>query len=144
MHGRGFLFSLGIALLLGAAGCASSPMSRIDQNRAKYESWPLEVQEAVLNGEARKGMTREQVEVALGKPSEVVSRSGDDEVWIYRKGGGVGSGLLNNTGVSVGTGIGGVSVGTGVGGRGARQTPDEEEVVFVNGVVLRSDVTRAK
>jgi hypothetical protein len=126
------------------SGCSTSPMSRIDDNRAKYESWPLEVQEAVLNGVARKGMTREQVEMALGKPTQVVSRSakeGEDEIWVYRKSA-VGSTLLNNTGVSVGTGIGGVNVGTGLGGMGARQTPDEQEVVFGNGVVIRSDPKR--
>ncbi len=117
-------------------------MSRIDANRARYESWPLEVQEAVLQGVARKGMTAEQVEVAMGKPSEVVSRSakaGEDEVWIYRKGSGIGSSLLGNTGVSVGGGVGGVSVGTGVGGGRRGQTPDETEVVFAKGVVVRSD-----
>jgi hypothetical protein len=125
-------------------GCSTSPMSRIDDNRAKYESWPLEVQEAVLNGVARKGMTPEQVEMALGKPTQVVSRSakeGEDEIWVYRKSA-VGSTLLNNTGVSVGTSIGGVNVGTGLGGMGARQTPDEQEVVFGNGVVIRSDAKR--
>jgi hypothetical protein len=119
-------------------------MARIDDNRAIYQSWPLDVQEAVLNGEARKGMTREQVEMALGKPSQVIARSakeGEDEVWVYRKGA-VGSTLLNNTGVSVGTGIGGVNVGTGIGGGGRRQTPDEQEVVFANGVVVRSDAKR--
>jgi len=127
-------------LSLGLGSCSTSPLSRIDQNRAKYESWPLEVQEAVLNGEARKGMTREQVEMALGKPSEIVTRSatGDDEVWVYRKGGGMGSSLLNSTGVSLGTGIGGVGVGTAVGGGGRGQTPEEKEVVFSQGVVVRS------
>src|SRR5262245_2300783 len=115
-------------------------MSRIDQNRGRYESWPLEVEEAVLNGESRKGRTREQVEKALGKPTQVVTRAatGDDEVWIYRKSQ-VGSNILNSTGVSVGTGIGGVNVGTGIGGGGIRQTPEEKEVVFSNGVVIRSD-----
>src|SRR5687768_2935034 len=106
----GFILAL---LLFG--GCASSPISRIDGNRGKYESWPIDVQEAVLNGEARPGMTPEQVEMALGKPTQVVSRSvrtAQDEIWIYRKSA-VGSKLLNNTGVSVGTGIGGVGVGTG-------------------------------
>ena len=91
-------------------GCASSPIARIDDNRGKYESWPLEVQEAVLKGQARAGMTPEQVEMALGKPSEIVSRSvraGEDEVWVYRKSA-VGSTILNNTGVSVGTGVGGI------------------------------------
>jgi hypothetical protein len=132
------------ALALALAGCTSSPISRIDANRDKYQSWPLDVQEAVLAGEARKGMTPEQVEVAMGKPSEVVTRSagpGGEEVWIYRKGGGVGSGLLSNTGISVGAGTGGVSVGssTGIGGGRRGQTPEEREVVFAKGVVVRAD-----
>jgi hypothetical protein len=134
--------ALAAALL---AGCMSpSPMSRIDSNRARYESWPLEVQEAVLNGKARKGMTPEQVEMALGKPSEVVTRSatGGDEVWVYRKAGGMGSSLLGNSGVAIGGGTGGVSVGTGIGGGGRRQTPEENEVVFSNGVVIRSDMDK--
>jgi hypothetical protein len=127
----------------GFAGCASSPMSRIDQNRDKYESWPIEVREGVLAGEARKGMTPEQVEVAMGKPTEVISRGAGDEVWVYRKNQ-VGSTLLNNTGISVGTGIGGVNVGTGMGGMGgpSRGLENEKEVVFQNGVVVRSDTDR--
>lgn len=135
------LFSL---LALGLSSCASSPISRIDQNRAKYESWPIEAREGILAGEARKGMTPEQVEMALGKPTEVISRSsrdGGDEVWVYRKSS-VGSGLLNNTGISVGTGMGGVNVGTGISGGsmgGSRRSASEEqEVVFANGVVVRS------
>lgn len=128
----------GIASLLAVcAGCSTSPLSRIDANRDRYESWPVEVKEAVLAGEARKGMTREQVEVAMGKPSEVIYR-GNDEVWVYRKGGGLGSGLLKNTGVSVGTSVGGVGVGTGVPlGGGRRNVTEEEEVVFIDGVVTR-------
>lgn len=135
-----------LLLMLGNLGaCSSSPISRIDADRAKYESWPIEVQEAVLNGEARKGMTAEQVEMALGKPTEVVTRSargGEDEVWVYRKSSG-GSSLLSNTPVSIGTGIGGISLGTGIGGGGrSRQVADEQEVVFANGVVVRSDAKR--
>jgi hypothetical protein len=120
------------------AACSSSPISRIDANRAAYETWPLDVQEAVLNGEAKKGMTREQVEMALGKPSQVVSRSGTDEVWVYRKGG-TGSSLLGNTGLSVGAGMGGVSMGTGRRGSSRPTSSDEREVVFEKGVVVRSD-----
>jgi hypothetical protein len=140
---RASIYSSTATLLLVAvlAGCSSSPISRIDANRARYESWPIEVQEAILNNEARKGMTPEQVEMALGKPTEVVTRSaraGEDEVWVYRKGSGVGSSLLKNTGLSVGGGVGGVSVGTGVGG-GGRSISEEREVVFGNGVVVRSD-----
>ena len=94
------------SLLLTAgllAGCSTSPISRIDSNRSAYESWPIEVQEAVLNGQAKKGMKPEQVEMALGKPSQVVARSGkngEDEGWVYRKGT-TGSSILNNTGVAL-------------------------------------------
>lgn len=132
-------------LLFGLlAACSTSPMSRIDADRAAYESWPIEVRQAILNGEAIKGMTPEQVEMSLGKPSEIVTRSaqaGADEVWVYRKGGGLGSGILGNTGVSIGGGVGGVGVGTsGGGGRGPG--PEEQEVVFRDGVVSRSNATR--
>jgi hypothetical protein len=128
-----------VATTLLLAGCSSSPISRIDGNRAAYESWPLDVQEAVLNGEAKKGMTREQVEMALGKPSQVVARSLNDEVWVYRKGG-TGSSLLGNTGLSVGAGLGGVNVGTSSrGGRRTASSSEEREVVFEKGVVVRSD-----
>jgi hypothetical protein len=134
-----------VGLILGfCAACSTSPISRIDANRGRYESWPIEVQEAVLNGRATKGMTKEQVEMAVGKPTEVVTRSakpGEDEVWVYRKGGGGVSSLLGNTGVSVGGGVGGVGVNTGVGG-GGRSTPEESEVVFANGVVVRSDLEK--
>jgi hypothetical protein len=138
---------LSFAVLLLAAGCSSSPMSRIDADRARYESWPLDVQQAVLNGQAIKGMTPEQVEMSLGKPTEVVSRSakgGDDEVWVYRKGnalGGLGGAL---SGISVGAGTGGVGVGTStsVGGGRSRGSAEEVEVVFRNGVVSRSTVEK--
>src|SRR5437899_2838947 len=74
-----------------AAGCGSSPqMSRIDRNRDIYETWPLEIRQAVLDGKAEPGMTPEMVKVALGEPSEITRKSDDpgaDEVWIYRTGG---------------------------------------------------------
>jgi hypothetical protein len=138
-------FTLGMRLFVSLAalsffaGCATSTISRIDANRAAYESWPVEVQEAVLNGHVKPGMTPEQVEMSVGKPTEVVNRAvnaGDDEVWIYRKGGG--SSALKNTSISLGGGIGGVNVGTG--GMGGGGAPEEEhEVAFQNGVVVRSD-----
>ena len=84
---------MGLAVCLLAAGCSSSPqMRRIDADRAVYEQWPIEVRQAVLDGKAEVGMTPDMVEMALGKPTEVVTRSGtpttgDDEVWIYRTGG---------------------------------------------------------
>lgn len=137
-----FLLRLRTPTLVSAvwffAACSTSPLSRIDSNRALYESWPIEIQEAVLNKQVKVGMTPEMVQMAVGKPTEVVTRSvqsHDDEVWVYRTGGG-GGGLLS--GVSIGGGAGGVSVGGSSSG-GSSSYPEEHEVVFRNGVVARTD-----
>jgi hypothetical protein len=139
---------LALLLLLLAAGCSSSPMSRIDANRALYESWPFEIQEAVLNGRVVVGMTTEMVEMVLGKPKEIMSREGkkgEEEVWIYRKGGSLGN-ILSNTNISMGGNIGGVGMGGPILGGGSSiptSTPapveDEMDVVFQNGQVVRAD-----
>ena len=126
-----------------ASGCSSSPMSRIDANRARYESWPFEIQEAVLNGRVVVGMTPEMVEMVLGKPKEIMSREGkkgEEEVWIYKKGGSLGN-ILRNSNISMGGNIGGVGVGGPIGGGGGGSEPveDEQDVVFQNGVVVRAD-----
>jgi hypothetical protein len=127
---RGFTAGALGALLL--AGCGSSTMSRIDANRGLYESWPLDVQEAVLNGNVVTGMTPDMVEMAIGKPTEVESNTqtgSNEEIWVYRKGGsesGTGSPLGSPLGpnTSVGMGMGpvglntspmGMRVGTGMG-----------------------------
>jgi len=131
-----------ISLLL-VAGCSTSPLSRIDANRAVYESWPVEMQEAVLRQSAIPGMTPEMVEMALGKPTEVQSRTakdGLDEVWIYRKSSARLPSILENASVSVGTNVGGVGVGSSapIGRRSSSRAGDEDqEVVFRNGTVLR-------
>ena len=123
-----------VALLASGflTGCASSQMNRIDANREIYESWPLDVRQAVLDGKVEPGMTPEMVQVAWGKPSEVVSQGGPgDEVWVFKRGGNDGSvyypggggatypggGVYpgGGTGISIGTGRGGTSIGTGVG-----------------------------
>lgn len=67
-------------------------MNRIDANREIYEQWPIEMKQAVLDGKVEEGMTPEMVMMAIGKPTEVNTRSGtpqtgDDEVWVYRTGG---------------------------------------------------------
>ncbi|HWA11347.1 MAG TPA: hypothetical protein VG838_18050 [Opitutaceae bacterium] len=160
------------ALLLAGAllllsGCGSSQMSRIDANRALYESWPIDTQQAVLEGRVEPGMTKEMVRMAIGDPTEVTDRSAgnnEDEIWIYRKGGddvvdpgmGMGGsglsmgGSLGGLGVSTGRGMG-TSIGTGLGsgvnlGMGgmsgpmpARTPVEEREIVFQDGVVLRAD-----
>ena len=112
-------------------------MSRIDSDRALYESWPVEVQSAVLEGRATVGMTPEMVRMALGQPTRVESRPGSttgEESWIYEKGGGMN---LPRPNISLGGMIGGVGVSTG-GGRSSGSNPTEEQdVVFQNGVVTR-------
>ena len=128
--------------LVFLAGCSSSSLSRIDSNRAEYESWPIEVQEAVLNQRAVKGMTPEMVTMAMGKPSTVEMRggkNGEEEVWIYKKGSGLGG--MPPIDVGTGTSIGGVGVYTSktIGGGGS-MVRDQDEVVFSNGVVARTDV----
>ncbi len=124
---------------LGLAGCSTSTMSRIDSNRAVYETWPLEMKEAVLSGTAVKGMTPDMVEMALGKPTRVETRSGsnaDDEVWVYSKGSGLN---LPRPNVSLGGSIGGVGVSSGGGGGRTPTNADEKQVVFQKGVVTRVD-----
>jgi hypothetical protein len=120
----------GFAMLLAViwlGGCASPQFSRIDSNRELYESWPLEVRQAVLDGRAEKGMTPEMVNMALGKPSEVVGGSSPaEEIWIYRSGGegdpwggyppgypGTYPGTIGGSGIGVQPSIG---IGTGGGG----------------------------
>jgi hypothetical protein len=121
---RNFAASLAGLFALGlAAGCASSQMSRIDRNRDVYETWPIDVRQAVLDGKVEQGMTPQMVEVAWGKPTEVVSQGNSgDEVWVYKTGGddgttiypGVGGGVYPGTGYPPGAGYpGGVYGGGG-------------------------------
>lgn len=131
---------------VAAAGCSSSQMSRIDRNRDLYETWPIEIRQAVLDGKVEPGMTPDMVRVAWGEPSEIVAqaRSGD-EIWVYKRGGDDGSvmypggypsgypgsypgsypsGVIGGPGIGISTGRGGTSigatggVGVGMGGGG--------------------------
>ena len=119
-------------------------MSRIDSNRAVYESWPIDVQDAVHNGRAIPGMTPEQVEMALGKPTSIESRAGKDgpeDIWVYKKSSAQLPAILENASIGVGTSVGGVGVGSSLPiGRGrsrAAADADDQEIVFKNGVVSR-------
>ena len=83
---------VGVILAGLAAGCASSQMSRIDRNRDIYETWPIEVKQAVLDGKVEPGMTPDMVLVAWGEPTQVVTQSNTgDEIWVYESGGHPGS-----------------------------------------------------
>jgi hypothetical protein len=135
-----------VVVAVAFGGCASPQFSRIDADRELYESWPIEIRQAVLDGKAEVGMTPDMVKMALGKPTEIVSRSvipGQDEIWVYRTGGyedhsgvtgypypssgGMGYPYPSSSGIGVGgpgigisTGPGGTiispSVGIGIGG----------------------------
>lgn len=102
-----------------------------------YETWPLEVREAVLDGRVEEGMTSEMVQVAWGQPTEVITRPNgkmEEEIWIYRKTTGgeyydpvmssmpIGSGPIYSArgigrsapvSVGVGTNVGGIGLGGG-------------------------------
>ena len=121
----------GALSLIGA--CSSSPMSRIKAKHAVYETWPIDVLEAVVRPQVSPGMTPAMVEVALGKPTEVQSRVGKvgpEEGWIDQKSSAALRGLLRHTGLSVR----GVGVSTGTPGRRAGSTTptnaDDPEIVF--------------
>lgn len=108
------------------AGCESpsSPnaiMDRVDARRDIYETWPIDIKDAVLSGRVLRGMTPDMVYVARGNPTEKLDRGNGDEIWVYRiregsdgSGGvlGGGGGLLRGATVSVGTGGSGVYPGT--------------------------------
>jgi hypothetical protein len=153
-----------LGLLLAAAvaaGCTSPQFSRIDRHRELYESWPLEVRQAVLDGKVEPGMNTDMVAVAWGKPSEVITRANgphEDEIWIYRTT--TGGDYVDPAGMSPviptttrGATRTGISVGVGGGGIGIGNAPvmpsapimvrppvtTEREVVFRDGVVIRAD-----
>lgn len=156
------LLAGGLALLAGC-GSPTSPnaiMDRVDANRDVYETWPLEIKDAVLSGQVLRGMTPDMVYVARGKPSERIDRGNGDEIWVYRIAGSGGGGSIipRGTTVSVGTGGGAgypyptypgtyPTTGTGIyvppivlGGGGGSAEPDlEEQIVFRNGKVTHGD-----
>jgi hypothetical protein len=101
-------------VLIMAGGCSSSQMSRIDRNRDIYETWPLEVRQAVLDGKVEPGMNPDMVRVAWGEPSEVTVSPGGDEIWVYSRGGDPGSVIYpGGSGMGSSTGLGGSGIGMG-------------------------------
>ena len=136
-HTMNRIYPLSMLALLAmglVAGCATSQMSRIDRNRDIYETWPIEVRQAVLDGKVEPGMTPDMVRVAWGEPSEVVAQANTgDEIWVYKKGGNDGSvmypggypsgypgGGMGGPGIGISTGRGGTVIGStggiGIGG----------------------------
>ncbi len=108
-------FLLGLAILV-LAGC-STVDSRISGNQTLFNSYAPQEQELIRNGQVAVGFTPEQVQMALGKPDRVISRTaqaGSFEIWSYRDRGprfGIGLGF-GSFGHHSGMG-GGVSMNTG-------------------------------
>lgn len=143
------VFALAAAGLLAGCATSTSPFTRIDANRPLYDSWPLEVKEAILDQRVIAGMDADMVRMAIGEPAEINTRPDPrsrvmEEVWIYRtRGSSSGGGGMRNTSVSVGGGTGGVYVGgspmiLGGGGGGGGAMPEENVVIFRNGRVTSS------
>jgi len=129
---------LGCLLLLGA-GC-STLGSRISASQEAFNSWPTEVQDKVLAGQADVGFTPEQVHVALGEPQRKYTRkteAGTAEVWAYAQ---ARSGL--SLGLGMGSWRGGRSYGGGVvyDTSAGRYDDERMRVVFQDGRVTSIEV----
>ena len=75
------LLSAGLLLV----ACAT-PEARIRQNQALFDSFPLEAQELIREGEIDIGFTEEMVEMARGVPDRKYTRrtvSGTVSIWGY-------------------------------------------------------------
>jgi hypothetical protein len=127
------------ALLTMAVGCASVD-SRVSDHQAAFSSWPPDVQEKVRAGKVELGFTPEMVEVALGKPDRLASRTtdrGQSELWIYGN---------KSPRFSIGLGLGSARGSTAVGGgvtMGDNFRHDEAlRVVFEGGRVSAIETRR--
>lgn len=76
-----------VLLVVGLAGCATTPEKRIQQNPEAFEALPPDVQENVREGRVEIGYTPETVFLALGAPDRKTTRrteDGEREIWIYQ------------------------------------------------------------
>lgn len=115
--------------VLAMAGCASVD-SRVKDHESAFNSWPADVQQKVRAGKVEMGFSREMVEVALGKPDRVATRTtdhGQAEVWIFAD-----KGPRFSIGLGVGSARGSSAVGGGVTvGEGFRND-EAMRVIFEN------------
>lgn len=85
---KSWIWMLAAGMAVGmAAGCASTPASRIEQNRAFFDSLPADRQARIRGGQTDVGFTAEETRLALGEPSRVYVRrdaAGEAAVWEYR------------------------------------------------------------
>lgn len=69
-----------------AAGCVSTPERRIAKHPELFAGFAPEVQARIRRGEIDVGFTPDMVRLALGSPSQVLTRktaAGTTEVWNY-------------------------------------------------------------
>ena len=132
-------FVLAAALL---AACSTTD-SRIRDKQVVFDQLPPQAQQQIRAGQVDLGFTPDMVEMALGKPDHVYSRTaveGSTEVWGYRDSGpqfsfGIGGGSFGSHS------FGGGGVGVTTGGDG----PDDKvRVIFANGVVASIERNEAK
>jgi len=114
------------------AAC-SSTASRIDDQKATFDTYSAEMQQKIREGKVEVGFTQEQVRLSLGEPTRRYtqqSAAGQSEIWAYSKSGptfsfGLGAG-------SFGSGVGGgVGLGTSTGGN----NEEKLRVIFEAGKV---------
>lgn len=127
-------FGLALAVLVLAA-CVS-PASRIKRHQAAFDAYPAEVQAGIRAGQVEVGYTREQAELALGRPDRTYVRktaSGTQDVWAY---GGRSSHPSLSLGFGMGSGGGGGLYGGGMGLASEAGREDRARVVFQNDAVV--------
>jgi hypothetical protein len=83
------LFPLvGLLAALLAAGCATTPASRIERDPALFASFSPAVQAKIRAGDVDVGFSKAMARMALGAPDYVAtrtSREGTTEVWLYTR-----------------------------------------------------------
>jgi len=132
------LLALAVAVV-AASGCSSFPTDRIAAHQADYNRWSPEVQAQIRAGQVGAGFSAEQVQIALGDPSEKTQAGGPgllSEVWVYHRHaprfsfGVGGGGFSGNAAVGGSASVNGLKLGRDVDGR----------VVFVNGRVTEVQI----
>lgn len=120
--------------ILALTAC-SSVNNRIEANQAEFDSYPVEVQSAIRNGEIQLGFSELQVRMAWGDPSntarEVSEAEGEQIVWGYKD-----SSPTVSFGVGIGSGGGHRSTGAGVGISSGGHQQYEKIAVFSEGRVV--------
>jgi hypothetical protein len=118
-----------------------TPESRLKGHEAAFNTWPVDVQQTVRAGRIQVGYLPEMVQVALGDPDRVYTRTttqGVSDVWVY---------FDHKPKFSVGVGVGGYSghaaYGTSVSvGKEAFQDKDALRVIIEGGRVVAIESRR--